>query len=144
MEISGTSGTKPTAATISNNSVNIVSKKESKKINLIFVAFQRVSKRLKTCDVIWVGKDTFCLQTIEYKLEEVIRDNCDVPIYDIGLDPAPWKKWHSTSVKEEWTMEDWEGLLIPDMESESDDSDWNPGEHSDIDDDMSDAELSDD
>tara|TARA_B110000046_G_C12906641_1_gene361006 strand:+ start:237 stop:689 length:453 start_codon:yes stop_codon:yes gene_type:complete len=126
MEIIGTIGSKSVRSQLDGHSVTIQSKKGPVKFELLFVAFQRVSKRLKTCDVIWVGKATLFQQTIPYKSEEAIRDHWKGAIYDIGLDPGPWKKWHRLSVKENWNTEDWEKLLVPDIEEDESDSDWNP------------------
>tara|TARA_B110000977_G_C10872081_1_gene414007 strand:- start:84 stop:512 length:429 start_codon:yes stop_codon:yes gene_type:complete len=130
MEIHGTVGSKSVCARLDNTSVTLPSIAGPERIELLFVAFQRVSKRLKTCDVIWVGQDVFFQQTIPYKMEEAVRDHWKGPLYDIGLDPGPWKKWHRLSVKENWRIEDWEQLLLPNVEEDGSDSDWNPDDES--------------
>ena len=134
MEISGHVGSKTILAVLKNDSVTLKGKNDSTKIDLLFIAFQRVSKRLKTADVIWVGKDEYCQQTIEHPQVEKILDFWSGSVYDIGLDPGSWKKWHQISKKESWNLQDWEALLIPADQDDDSDSDWNPGDASESDD----------
>ena len=134
MEISGHVGSKTILAVLQNDSVTLNGKNDSTKIDLLFIAFQRVSKRLKTADVIWVGKETYCQQTINHPQVEKILDFWSGSVYDIGLDPGSWKKWHQTSKKESWNLQDWEALLVPPDHPDDSDSDWNPGDASESDD----------
>jgi hypothetical protein len=135
MEISGHVGSKTFSAVLQDDSVTLKGKNDSIKIDLLFIGFQRVSKRLKTADVIWVGKDAYCEQTIEHADVEKIMDFWTGSVYDIGLDPGSWKKWHQNSKKESWNLEQWEALLVPDIDPDDSDSDWNPGDASESDDD---------
>lgn len=111
-----------------------------------FIYFQRISKRLKTCDaVLFDGKDLVEFTTAQKNIEE-ISDGASCPIYVGGADPMPWKRLLREATKHQWQREDWQHMF-EDTESESDsesDGDWNPPSDSEYEeDDISDEEDND-
>ena len=93
-----------------------------------FVYFQRVSKRLKTCDmVVFDGVDMVEFSTRQTAIE-TIRDVVPCACYMGGLDPLPWKRILRDAQKHHWDKADWQHHLEGDSsESESDsDADWIP------------------
>ena len=93
------------------------------------VCFQRVSKRLKTCDVIWIDGRRCTVQTIDTSSVETIRDAVQCPVYDVGMDPLPWNRFAKDAQKYGWELDDWQHLLEEDdtdVEPCSEDSDYVP------------------
>lgn len=107
-----------------------------------FVYFQRVSKRLKTCDAVFFdGNELTEFSTSQTSIEK-IRDVVTCACYMGGLDPLPWKKIMRDAKKHEWDIEDWQYHMEADSsESESEsDGDWVPDGDESSDDDFSDDE----
>lgn len=109
-----------------------------------FVYFQRVSKRLKTCDAVFFdGNELTEFSTSQSSIEK-IRDEVNCACYVGGLDPLPWKKIVRDAKKHEWDIHDWQHHMEADSsESEPDsDADWVPDnvDSEDDEDDSSDDE----
>jgi len=94
-----------------------------------FIYFQRISKRLKTCDaVLFDGKELIEFTTSQKNIED-ISDKATCPVYFGGIDPLPWKRLLREANKHKWQREDWQHMFEepPDSDSDSDsDGDWNP------------------
>ena len=117
MEICGTIGSKSMNVIFDGNSFSL----NDKSTHLMnFICFQRTSSSLKTCDVIWINSSNVYVHTIDKKLVSSIKKLASVPIYDIGPDPAPWKKWHKRAKSEQWSLEDWNFFLGEEPDSDSD------------------------
>ena len=92
---------------------------------------QRVSSRLKTCDIVFLNPTTYKIQTINQSEIEKITDTVKCPIYMMGPDPLEWSKIFKTSVQNNWELEDWQ-YFLEDKNSDIDDNnssddDWVPG-----------------
>ena len=128
--ISGTKGVQPLDIYIlENNQIVSYFKKAWRLSSLWLVGFQRVNKRIKTCDVIWILDGEPIVQTINREQIEIICNHIECDVYMCGLDPLPWKKFHNDAKKYGWKKEDWCHLLSDDTsndDEEQDDSDWNP------------------
>ena len=159
MQISGTIGSTQVLSTLSERGVEI--KKGSKVLHnissLYLIGLQRVTKHLKTCDVVWVDGDTQqpIVQTIAQDdanriMEYACTDAAPCVAYLLGMDPPSWSKISATARKHDWKSEDWnhvfaeestesdvdmgasDGEWLPDgeMESDSDEtSDEEDGDH---------------
>ena len=107
-------------------SVDFLSGGESvnKMDDIWFVYLQRVSKRLKTCDVVFFdGQNIVEFTTDQTNIEE-ITDTATCPVYFGGLDPLPWKKLKREADKYKWQREDWQHMFEePELSSDSE-SDW--------------------
>lgn len=123
MLLSGTIGSKTVVADITPTTFTLTHNKETLMDSLWVVCFQRVSTVLKTCDVVWVNSDVVHVQTIDRTQLAELRNQLTVPIFNIGADPAPWKRWQALAKKEQWQLEDWKHFLTPAPDS---DSDWKP------------------
>jgi hypothetical protein len=91
---------------------------------------QRVSKRLKTCDIIFIGSDQFLEITIDQNKLETVLDSLNCAYYDVGADPLPWKRIHKNATSSNWQLNDWQQYF--EYESEVDveeDEEWNPDDH---------------
>lgn len=103
-----------------------------------FVYFQRVSKRLKTCDVIFFDGHEITEFCTGQQSIETIRDEITCPSYIGGLDPMPWKRILKDAQKNQWSPEDWQYHLEGESDGSESDSDgeWQPecAESSDDDD----------
>ena len=144
VQFTGTVGKTQTHAHITGK--QLVLQQKNKKVfdnELWLVCFQRVSPRLKMCDVVFVHADNVLQMSIERGHVDVITDAVDVPVVHAGLDPLPWKKFAADAKKHAWRQEDWEHLFdeesLSDESVESADEDWVPGA-----DDMSDEESDED
>lgn len=102
---------------------------------------QRLSKRLKTCDIIFLNKETFIELTIATEDLDGVVAQIHWPHIFVGFDPMPWKKLHKISMEEQWQVEDWINILNPELESDSDEE-WNPPSGDEDDDDDFDDEDS--
>jgi hypothetical protein len=120
MKLCGTIGTKNVFATLENKSFVLSDTKKTLMESLWFIGLQRVSVGLKTCDVVWVNQDKYFVQSIDKNKLTELRGKSFVPIYDIGPDPAPWKRWHKNAVRENWAKKDWDAFLNNDQYSDSD------------------------
>lgn len=133
IEFTGTVGKTQTHACITGKKLVLKQKNKIMFDNDIWlVCFQRVSPRLKMCDVVFVHADLVWQMTIERAQVDAIIDVSDAPIVHAGLDPLPWKKFATNAKKYGWQQEDWQHLfeeesLSEDSEAESDDEDWVPG-----------------
>jgi len=109
--------------------------------NIWFMYVQRVSKRLKTCDIIFYDGEKRIEFTTEQTNLEKILDVADCPVYIGGLDPLPWKKLMREAKKHKWQREDWQHMFEePESESSDSDDDWKPPSESEEDSDFSDDE----
>lgn len=129
MNFIGRIGTENATAILDGKTVTITHKKKTEKKTLMFVACQRYNKKLKDFDVIWMCSDTYIIHTIPTVRLDDLQNTCRVPIFDIGLDPGPWKNWWTQSQKNSWKFQDWQFMLTP-ITSEEEDSDWEPGDDS--------------
>jgi len=138
VQFAGTVGKTQTHAEITGK--QLVLHQKNKKVfdnELWLVCFQRVSPRLKMCDIVFVHADNVLQMSIERGHVDVITSAVDVPVVHGGLDPLPWKKFASDAKKYGWQQEDWEHLFdeeaLSDEAVESSDEDWvpSPGEESD-------------
>ena len=105
-----------------------------------FIYFQRISKRLKTCDaVLFDGKELIEFTTSQKNLED-ISDKATCPVYFGGIDPLPWKRLMREANKHKWQREDWQHMFEePPPESDSDsDGDWKPPSESESEEEVSD------
>lgn len=143
-DIRGTIGSKQVSTSLvdQNFCIRSGSKEMVAPTTLWLVCFQRVSKRLKTCDVIWIDGRQCHVQTIDTSLVETIRDVVQCPIYDVGMDPLPWSRFAKDAQTHAWELADWQHLLEEDdtdIEQFSEDSDYVPPDCSEeSDDDMDD------
>lgn len=105
-----------------------------------FIYFQRISKRLKTCDaVLFDGKELIEFTTSQKNIED-ISDKATCPVYFGGIDPLPWKRLMREANKHKWQREDWQHMFEeppPDSESDSD-GDWKPPSESESEEEVSD------
>ena len=112
LEITGSIGSKQVTATIVNNSVVFKYKKKViLDMTFYIVCLQRVSSRLKTCDIVFLNPTTYKIQTINQSEIEKITDTVKCPIYMMGPDPLEWSKIFKTSVQNNWELEDWQYFL---------------------------------
>ena len=124
MIITGTIGSEAVVAEVKPTTFTLTQNNKTLMDTLWVVCFQRVSTTLKTCDVVWVNGDVVHVQTIARACLSELRSHLTVPMFDIGSDPAPWKRWQAIAQKEQWQLEDWKYFLTPESESESE---WSPG-----------------
>ena len=131
LSVQGRIGKKEATATFEGASVTFEHKgKLLKRVSKTwFVYFQRVSKRLKTCDaVVFDGQEMTEFSTSQVSIDN-IRDVLTCACYMGGLDPLPWKRILRDAKKHEWTIEDWQYHLEGGSSEESasdSDGDWQP------------------
>jgi hypothetical protein len=122
LEVTGSIGSKQVIATISNKSVVF---KDKKKVILEMpfdvICLQRISNRLKTCDIVYLNLNIYKIQTINQKEIEKIMDVVQCPIYSLGPDPLEWNKIYKTAIKNQWKLEDWQ-YFLEDKNSDMDDN----------------------
>ena len=128
---SGTVGKTHTQAQITGK--RLVLKQKNKTVfdnNVWLVCFQRVSPRLKMCDVVFVHADCVWQMSIDRAHVDAITNAIDSPVVHGGLDPLPWKRFCKDAKKYGWQQEDWEHLFEEESLSEnsSADEDWVPGD----------------
>tara|TARA_B110000977_G_scaffold185805_1_gene251007 strand:- start:3865 stop:4299 length:435 start_codon:yes stop_codon:yes gene_type:complete len=140
MSITGTIGIKKVVANISLSGVEIKHKQNvlHDLTDLWLIGLQRVSKQLKTCDVVWVDGATQqpIVQSIaQTEVEQVVK-HAPCAVLMLGMDPPPWSRLASTARKNNWQKEDWLHVFSDDMPTDDDDDDeWKPEENEDSDDD---------
>jgi len=144
--IKGRISTKQTNMIFTGTSVEFSSGTVSKMNDIWFVYFQRVSKRLKTCDAIFCDGQHLIEFTTEQKNIEELTDAAKCPVYFGGLDPMPWKKLMREASTHKWQREDWQHVLEePEEESEDSDEDWTlPSDSEDSEDSEEEDNFSDD
>ena len=137
MNIEGTIGAKRVSAHLDGNRYEL---KTSRKVlasgTLWLVCLQRMFKQVKTCDVIYIDGHQCYVHTISQDSVDELKRTIQCPIYDVGIDPLPWRKFAADAKKHQWQVEDWIHLLHPDEEIESEsssDEDWVPDNMSDVD-----------
>ena len=138
MQVCGTIGAKSAVSTLHSGGVEIkIKNREVQSIrSLWLIGLQRLSKHLKTCDVVWVDGDTHqtIVQTICPKDVEGILNNAPCTVYMLGPDPPPWSRLSATARKNDWKSEDWNYVFSDDPEdsSEAEESgdEWLPGSES--------------
>lgn len=139
VEFSGTVGKTSTHAQISGK--RLVLKQKNKIVfdnDIWLICFQRVSPRLKMCDAIFVTADHVWQMSIPRIHVESIMDHVEVPTYDGGPDPLPWKQFTKNAKKYGWQQEDWQHLFEEESlsdEEHSVDEDWIPDDEESSDDD---------
>lgn len=140
LSIQGTVGAKSVVACLQGDTLTLKHKSKTLFQGKVWViCFQRVSKKLKTCDVVYIDGRDCHIQTIERSLVETIRDNVNCPIYHVGLDPLPWKRFSKDAKKYKWDITDWQHLFEAETESEEsqdEDEDWVPDESESSDDEV--------
>lgn len=142
--VAGRIGKKDVAATFEEGIVIFKHKKTI--LNQVrspwFVYFQRVSKRLKTCDAVFFDGDHIIEFSTDQKAIDTIRDVVTCACYIGGIDPLPWKRILNDAKKNKWDIADWQHHLegeSSESESESDDE-WVPDDDESSDDESSDDE----
>lgn len=146
MQVSGTIGAKSAVSTLHSGGVEIkIENREVQSIrSLWLIGLQRLSKHLKTCDVVWVDGDTHqtIVQTICPKDVEGILDNAPCTVYMLGPDPPPWSRLSATARKNDWKSEDWNHVFSEETnEAEESDEEWLPnGSESDSEEESDDEE----
>ena len=141
LKIPGTIGAKPVSAHLEGNRLTLTHKNKILFQGSVWViCFQRVSKKLKTCDVVYIDGRKCYVQTIERSQVETIQDSAQCPVYHVGLDPLPWKSFCSSAATYKWQVADWQHLFEAETESDSsdDDDEWVPDAEVESDDEMSD------
>lgn len=135
MNFEGRIGKHKASANLQGKKLTITQQKKSVEKKLMFIACQRFNKNLKEFDVVWVCTDSYHIHSIPTIRMDDLKGSCEVPFFDIGPDPGPWKNWWDQSQKNNWKFRDWEFRLTP-ITSEEEDSDWEPcdDEHSEDDD----------
>ena len=109
-----------------------------------FVYLQRISKHLKTCDVVFFdGQNIIEFTTEQSNVDEII-DTATCPIYIGGCDPLPWKKLTREANKHQWQREDWQHVFEEPESTSDSDSEWKPPEDDEDDDDEDDDDEDDD
>jgi len=143
LHINGIRGAHPIDIYIlQNNQIVSYFKKQWRLSSLWLVGFQRVNKRIKTCDVIWLLDGEPIIQSIDRTHVDKICNNVECNVYMCGLDPLPWKKFHNDAKRYGWKIEDWCHLLSEDSSEEDDeDSDWKPDEDDLDEDDLDEDDL---
>ena len=136
VDIAGTIGSKQVLTSLEGKhfSIRSGSSEMVAQSTLWVVCFQRVSKRLKTCDVIWIDGRHCYVQTIDTSLVDTIHDIVQCPIYNVGIDPLPWNRFAKDAQKHNWQLDDWQHLLEDDdsdVDRLSEDSDYVPPDCSD-------------
>ena len=141
LEFTGTVGKTQTHAHITGK--RLVLKQKNIKVfdnDVWLVCFQRVSPRLKMCDVVFVHADSVWQMSIDRAHVDAITGVVEAPVVHGGLDPLPWKRFASDAKKHGWQQEDWQHLfeeesLSDESGAESADEDWVPdGDESEDDD----------
>ena len=141
LHIPGRQGATPLDVYITENGTLFSNfKKKWSLSSLWLVCFQRVTKQLKMCDVIWILDGVPVLQAIDRAQVELICRSISCHVYMCGLDPLPWDKFKKDAKQYGWTQEDWHHLLSEDSEEDSEedtkeDSDWIPEDWEEEDDD---------
>ena len=127
-ELSGRLGKETVKSRFEGSKITFIGLKKIQTIeNVWFVYFQRVSKRLKSCDAIFFNGTELVELVVQQGDIEKITDAITYPSYIGGMDPLPWKKMEKTAKKYDWTIEDWQHVLEDPSESQSDsDGDWIP------------------
>lgn len=131
MQVCGTIGAKSAVTTLRADGIDIkIKNREVRSIqSLWLIGLQRVSKQLKTCDVVWVDGETqsTIVQTISPKDVELILNNAPCQVYMLGMDPPPWSKLTATARKNDWKSEDWNHVFSEaPSEAEYSDEEWLP------------------
>lgn len=134
MSISGTIGYHKVVATIYPERVEI---KQGNAVlhnitELWMVGLQRVSKQLKTCDVVWIDGATqkAIIQSIDQSAVETVVRNVTAEVVMLGMDPPAWSKLSATAHKNKWHKEDWLHVFSEeDTEDDDDDDEWKPSEN---------------
>jgi len=128
MILNGLLGSKSAIATLTPTTFTLACNNKTVMESLWVACFQRVDYRLKTCDVVWINGQTIHSMTMDrVNLSELREALSPVQTFDMGRDPAPWKRWGALARKEGWQKEDWVHFLTPIEESGSD---WQPGSES--------------
>ena len=149
LEFTGTVGKTQTHVHITGK--RVVLKQKNKKVfdnDVWLVCFQRVSPRLKMCDVVFVHGDSVWQMSIERAHVDAITDTVDAPVVHGGLDPLPWKRFAADAKEHGWQQEDWQHLFEDESLSESaggsgSDDDWVPGDDEESEDEDWDPDESD-
>ena len=131
MQVCGTIGANSAVSTLHSGGVEIQIKNRAVRSirSLWLIGLQRLSKHLKTCDVVWVDGATHqtIVQTIYPKDVQIILDNAPCAVYMLGLDPPPWSRLSATARKNDWKSEDWNHVFSEETsEAEDPDEEWLP------------------
>ena len=130
MIFQGRIGKREACVDLQNKKIKITQQKKTEEKKLMFIACQRFNKNLKEFDVVWVCYDAYYIHSIPTTRMDDLKNSCQVPFFDIGADPGPWKNWWNQSKKNYWQFKDWEFMLTP-ITSEEEDSDWEPSDNED-------------
>ena len=94
-------GIKNVVANISSSGVKINHKQKvlHDMTDLWLIGLQRVSKQLKTCDVVWVDGATQqpVVQSIAQADVEQVINHAPCAVLMLGMDPPPWSRLSSTA-----------------------------------------------
>jgi hypothetical protein len=140
--ISGTISAKDVEISFIHNDVELKSNGTISMIRDIhFAAFERVSPKLKTCEIVLVNSDNRpVIITIFQKLLPQITPLLKCSLIFIGQDPENWTKLGNVARKNDWQKKDWLHVFSEE-ETEKDEEEWLPGDDESSD---SDSEDSDD
>jgi hypothetical protein len=136
VQMEGFMGSKRVTTTLGEKTIRMVSgERVVVDESLWVVCFQRVSKRLKTCDAVFITGSGCFVQTTPQPSEGLlgqVQACVSCPVYVMGLDPLPWKRLTKQALSEHWTAEDWQHLLAAEdtVSEDSSDEDYVPDDSS--------------
>lgn len=97
--------------------------------NLHFVAFERISPKLKTCEMVLVNNENNpIIVTISQTLLPQIMDLVQCDRINIGQDPENWSRLASVAKKNNWQKEDWIHVFSEAETDEEESEEWLPGQ----------------
>jgi len=141
--IQGTVSAKDVEISFNKNDVELKSNGEPSMVirDIHFAAFERVSSKLKTCELVLVNSDNRpVIITIFQKLLPQITPLLKCPIINIGRDPENWSRLGSVARKNDWQKNDWMHVFSAGDTDKDDDDEWLPGGESSEDDSEYDSE----
>lgn len=126
--ISGTISAKDVEISFNNNDVELKSNGTISMIRDIhFAAFERVSPKLKTCEIVLVNSDNRpVIITIFQKLLPQITALLKCSVINIGQDPENWTKLGNVARKNDWQKKDWLHVFSEEETEKDDDDEWLP------------------
>lgn len=148
MNLVGTIGTKAVVTTSASQGIEIRHKNAilHRISELWMVGLQRVSKRLKTCDVVWLdgATQTPVVQSIAQSDVQTVMNHAPADVVLLGMDPPPWSKLSTTAKRHNWHKEDWLHVFSDDVTEEKSEEEVSDGEWLPPSDDESDSDMSED
>ena len=139
-KIPGTISAKDVEISFNKNDVELKSTGKPSMVirDIHFAAFERVSSKLKTCELVLVNSDNRpVIITIFQKLLPQITALLECPIINIGRDPENWARLGTVARKNDWLKNDWMHVFAEAETEKDDDDEWLPGDESSEDDEYS-------